>query len=202
MKKSNIIIKVLFFILPLLISGQIKKDTVFFKNTLENKIYFEENINSKIYDEINDFSFTEKSNDCINWVSLQKYEGKYYLYLPCDKGALNKISISKDTVFFKDMEDYNFKIKKFKKSKKNSKYEGTVGNSNIKLKLEIKIIDSINQIAVFKIKNFENNLTHYKLMVNSKNINNFKIIVNECYNEKVKEVDFDNLNLELLFNKY
>jgi len=199
MKKINHIIKFFFYIIPLFVFGQNKKDTIFLKNTLENKIYIEENKNSTFYKEIDDFSFANEKEECLNWVSFQKYKNKYYLYLPCDNGNLNKISISNSQISIKAMESYNFKIKKFKKYNNYYKYIGFIDGSDVKIKLEIKIIDKINQIAVFKYTNFKSKSIDYQLMINSKNINSFEIIINECYNEKVKEVEFDNLNLEKLF---
>lgn len=199
MKKLINVFKFVLFVMPSFLFGQNKKDTIFIKNTIENKIYIEENKKSKFYKEIDDFSFSNEKDECLNWVSFQKYNNNYFMYLPCDKGNLNKVSISKSNVSIKAMESYNFKIKKFKELNNYYKYIGFINDSNVKMKLEIKLIDEINQIAVFKYTNYKNKSIDYKLMINSKNINTFEIIINECYNEKVNEVKFDNLDLEQLF---
>lgn len=199
MEKLNHFFKFFIYISPLFIFGQNEKDTVFIKKTLENKIYIEENKNAKFYKEIDDFSYVNEKEECLNWVSFQKYNNKYFLYLPCEKGNLNKVSLSKNYISIKSMESYNLKISNFKRSNNYYKYIGFIDDSNVKMKLEIKIIDEINQIAVFKYTNFNTKSTDYQLMINSKNISNFEIIINECHNEKVKEVEFDNLDLKKLY---
>lgn len=202
MKKINQTFKSLFLILPLFIFGQSKSDTIYLKNTKDNKIYFENNKYSKFYNEINDFTFADKNEICLNWVSFQKYKNKYYLYMPCDKGNLNKVSISNSQISINAMELYNFKIKNFKISNNYYKYTGFIDDTNVKMKLEIKIIDEINQIAVFKYTNYKSKSIDYRLMIKSNNINSFEIIINECFNEKVKEVEFDILDLEKTFREF
>lgn len=170
-------------------------DTIFLEKTEGNTIYIEPNINAV------QASILRQVKEEHGYSSIQVYQGKYYLYAPCDWMWHRTIKIHKDSVEIDFGEKDYFKIEKRKKKRKKQIISYNLQNQyNTKANLSIRTISEKDGIAIIKFS-YNGNSVFYFLAINNSKIDNYPIIVNECPYYKSKEVSFDKLDLEKMFNE-
>ncbi len=194
-------------------------------------IFIEQNRKSEYYKDLSDFSFSKFENldDANNvlrkkkirlkkfntlglpkeWLPLNLYKGKYYLYAPSDWGNLGRRIICDSSLIFWFMDGptpYAFQsIKKYNDTTyslrtRNYLYacEGCVSPEI----LNIYIIDKKNKIAVWEYKSEKEKNYTYCLYVSKENIKKFDIIVNYCKTDKQMEVDFEEPDFARLLKNF
>ncbi len=206
-----------------------KDKTVIFKETIDGglqTIFIDNNKDSKYYDEISQFNFELFDNQSYkistdylkehnltlkkvkpvipwrNWVTLEQYKGKLYVYRPCDFLFHFRQSVNDSTfidwtgegpVANKIMEQKKIDSKTYE-----YKLKGIYEQERI---IVIHIIDNKNGIAVFE-ETTNKTETKYYLMIAADKIKNVPIIVNYCPTEKQSELEFDTPDFKkLLMNK-
>lgn len=160
--------------------SQSKTDTIFISKTENNRIYLDHN---------HQFFLHNIDINSENYVPIYLYNGKYYLYKPCDAYNDKNILINNRSVTISTGENEYFEILNKIKNKKTTSYK--LVNQNIDTELEVKKINK--KIYVIKFYN------DYYLMTSSNQIKKFPIIINDCPQEKVNEFTFDNFDAKSLF---
>ncbi|WP_334124272.1 hypothetical protein [Empedobacter brevis] len=160
--------------------SQSKTDTIFISKSENNRIYLDNNHQGFLHN-------IDVNSE--NYVPIYLYNGKYYLYKPCDGYNDKNILINNKSVTINTGEDQYFEILNKIKNKQKTLY--ILVNQNINTELEIKKINK--KIYVIKFNN------EYYLMTSSNQIKKFPIIVNDCSKEKVNEFTFDNFDAKSLF---
>ena len=209
-----------------LFGQSVVKDTTFiFKDTVDGElqtIFIDNNKDSKFYDRIANFNFQDFDKDSYkystdylkekkltlfkakpiipwtNWVTMELYKGKLYVYHPCDflfhfRQTLN------DTTFIDWTGEGPVASKISEQKKINSKtYEFKLtGIYDQDRKIIIHIIDLKKGIAVFEqITNGTDK--KYYLMIAADKIKSVPIIVNYCPTQKQKELQFEEPDFKIL----
>lgn len=176
----KILITIIINLFTVIAFSQVKTDTVFISQTENNRIYFDNN-HQIILESINVNSES--------YLPIYLYNGKYYLYKPCDAYNDKNIIINDKSVTISIGEDQYFDISN--KIKNRQKVSYILANQNINTELEIKKINK--KVYVIKFNN------DYYLMTKSNKVEKFPIIVNDCPKEKVNEFTFDNFDAKTLF---
>ncbi len=193
----------------------IQKDSIL---GTQQSIFFDENKNSEAYGKISLFEMDEFDSEMysnslfqlhedrislkkerpkipvIKWVSLYKYQGKYYLYKPCDLGSNYKVSINDSTLIDWTMEGPIANQINGQSQSAPNVYQFQLNGDRFP-PLTIYVIDSSRGIAVFQKESLDHS-KNYVLMLDAKKINGFPIIVNNCIQHKQMELKFDNIDFE------
>lgn len=212
-------------------------DTLFLKREIGDTvypyyhvIYIENSRNGEYHQILTNFSFTqyENLNDfnkeinkrgiCLlkhntlnlptEWLPLNLYKGKYYLYAPSDWGNLGRKILNDSTLIFWFMDGpYPYSLQSIKSNGNNSysirtkdlfyKGEGYV----IPEILNIYMIDPKNKIAVWEFKSIKEKEFQYGLYVAKESIPNFDIIINYCRTDKQNEFEFDPIDYPAILKK-
>jgi hypothetical protein len=134
------------------------------------------------------------------WISLYRYKNVYYTYRPSEAGEHFRFQITDSTTIEKTMEGVEpHKTNKISYLSQNHiKIERTNGYHTSSV--EIKIIDAAKGIAVFTHRRTEDGRTFQwqRLMVNVSEFYSFPSIINYCRENKMRELDFDEINFEAL----
>lgn len=163
-----------------------KTDTIFLLKTTNNSVYIEPDINSV------QAKILTKTKDRNTYIPIYQYRGKYYLYAPCDWIWHKTITIRNDSVVIRMGEEIiSYKIQNKKKGNYHLQDSG--------VKLSIKIIDKKKGTSIVKLGS-PNSADNYFLMVNAYKSGKYPVIVNSCPYNKAEEFEFDNIDLEKLFN--
>lgn len=211
-----------------LFAQAVKRDTTFLLKTNatnQHAIFIEPNKYAPFYDDIADFFI----NGCCDpsyqnsltalydrhlqlgrvatadfpkqWIVLQQYKGRFYLYRPSDFYTHFQIGLT-DTAWV----DYTGegpianKILSFAKKNKCTYVFGLTGIYDTMRTITVQIINRQKGIAVFKED--ANGLgPHYYLMVDARKRRQFPLIVNYCKTQKQREFNFDEPNFEQLLQK-
>ncbi len=217
------------FVVPLRGQQLSYKDTVFIERDSllgsSQSIFYDNNKDSKFYDQINCWRFQEFDNEvydgsieCLKnnnqllinrepiipftkWIPLMQYQGRFYVYHPCDFYNHFKVSIN-DTTYIDWTGEGPVANRIIEQKKINDKtFEfKLIGCRDEERKLVIHIIDRDKCIAVFEeINNGEKN--RY-LMISADKIKTVPLIVNNCEMEKQVELEFEEPNfIDLLRDK-
>lgn len=134
------------------------------------------------------------------WLPLNLYKGKYYLYAPVDWANIDIRKLTDSTLTYYSMDGpdvkplLNFKkINEHKYSLKSLPFYQFVKSSNI----NIYIIDPKNKITVWEDTALPEKY-RYRLYVAKENAGNFDAIVNYCKNDKVPEYVFEKIDYKAL----
>ena len=176
----KILITIIINLFTVICFSQVKTDTIFISKTENNRIYLDNN-HQIILESINVNSES--------YLPIYLYNGKYYLYKPCDAYNDKNVIINDKSVTINTGEDQYFDISN--KIKTRQKVSYILINQNINTELDIKKITK--KVYVIKFNN------DYYLMTKSDKVKKFPIIVNDCPNEKVNEFKFDNFDAKTLF---
>jgi hypothetical protein len=194
-----------------------------------NNVYIDNNRDSKNHGLLADFSFTEEANLIkyteklkkrnirlskipaqglpTEWIPLNVYKNKYYLYMPSDGGYLNRRMITDSLLVFWLMEGPTpYPLQSITK-----KDAGTwaIRSTDLFVKMEgftrpeilnIYIIDPKTNMAVWEYKSETEKNYSYELCIPRENIKDFDIIVNDG-NEKSPEFDFDKIDFKKLLKQ-
>lgn len=143
--------------------------------------HYTNHINDSFGVETNNFSYNNLNK---MWVSLYIFDNKYCLYAPSDWIANSSIIISDSLYYIAKSDGYCKVIMNYECVSKNSHWFKTIdyyGNIN---KLNIEIIDTINNIAIWSEIDKNNKLTYSSLKVASNNVKNFPFLVYDCGKNK------------------
>jgi hypothetical protein len=193
-----------------------------YSDTGYHAIYFENDKKSVFYKYLSDFSIDKwdstellmparkliqhvKSNALksfpLKWNLLYKYQGKYVVYSPSERGEDFKLDISDSLLIFYFMEKAIEPVISFNRSE----YVFTIRSKGIHSKkisiTNIYIIDSKKQIAVVEMS-FSNDAVFYALMIPAERITEYPFIVNYCVTDKTDEVEFDLIDYQRLINDF
>jgi hypothetical protein len=194
-------IKVLFSFLFLLFITIVKSqsnDTIFIKKDSYQSIYIINNKKSELYNSLvnyTDFNVNRNKQKIKSiklnskWLPLYKYEGKYYLYTPCDE--INNITyvIDDSNIQIKSSEVTDFSISSIKRKKENIIIKYREPNFKSETILTIKPINKKN--GIYKFITRKKNFKYEFMMLEANQYKNYDIIVNNCINSKVSEFKFD-----------
>jgi hypothetical protein len=136
------------------------------------------------------------------WCPIQLYHGKYYLYAPSDWGVNDFIHITDSTFiqFYFDDGPTPSAIESVIKQGKCVYHFNLFSEHKDVKSVDVYIIDTINNISVFKLVNNKGDIS-YKLMIDINKILAFPIIVNYYSYGKGPEIEFDKINFEKLIKK-
>ncbi|WP_346984098.1 hypothetical protein [Chryseobacterium sp. POE27] len=185
------------FLLFYTISCSQSKETIFIKKNKYQKVYILQDKNSKEYNLLIDFSNfntnvkTSKLESLgINskWLPLYKYNGKYYLYIPCDEINDRKYLIDDNNIQIQSSEVENYIINSIKKEQKNVFINYTESSSKENFSLKISPIDKSN--GIYKFITTNNDFSYELIMLDINKYKNYDVIINEC-SIKAKEFEFD-----------
>lgn len=176
----KILITIIINLFTIIGFSQVKTDTIFISKTENNRIYLDNN-HQIILESINVNSES--------YLPIYLYNGKYYLYKPCDAYNDKKVVINDKSITINTGEDQYFYISN--KIKTRQKVSYILINQNINTELDIKKINK--KVYIIKFNN------DYYLMTKSDKVKKFPIIVNDCLEEKVNEFKFDNFDAKTLF---
>ncbi|WP_333662616.1 hypothetical protein [Chishuiella changwenlii] len=165
---------------PVIGKSQSKNDTIFISKTENNKIYLDSNHQGFL-------SNIDINSE--NYFPIYSYNGKYYLYKPCDGYNDKNIHINDKSVTINIGEEQYFEISNKIENKQKTSY--ILVNESINTELEIKKINK--KLYVIKFYN------DYYLMTILNQVKKFPVIVNDCPKEKVDEFKFDNIDAKSLF---
>ncbi|MFD0763683.1 hypothetical protein ACFQZI_02375 [Mucilaginibacter lutimaris] len=134
------------------------------------------------------------------WVPLNLYKGKYYLYAPSDGGNTRIKAITDSTIIYYDMDGptvqalLNFKkLKANKYFLKSPPFYQFVRSSNV----TIYVIDPQNMITVWEDASLP--LAYrYTMYVAKEHATNFDMVVNYCKTDKMPEYDFEKIDYKKL----
>jgi hypothetical protein len=219
---------------PVSDKGKNTTDTIFLKQPVADSFYsifyIEKNRESDHYKFLADFSFNQYENldeynkalleknihvkkfDTyglpVEWVPLNLYKGKYYLYVPSDAGNLGRRILNDSLLIFWFMDGPSpnvlSSVKKINETtytihSMNKLFDGE-GYVNPEI-LNIYIIDKINKIAVWEYKSKKEKTFNYSLYIPKENIKNYDLIVSYCDTGKQSEFEFDQPDFASLLHK-
>ncbi|MCO5935815.1 hypothetical protein NAF17_09690 [Mucilaginibacter sp. RB4R14] len=134
------------------------------------------------------------------WVPLNLYKGKYYLYAPGDGGNTRIRAITDSTIIYYDMDGPTVQalldFKKLKANKyflKSPPFYQFVRSSNV----TIYIIDPKNMVTVWEDTSLPFDY-RYTLYVAKEHAAKFDMVVNYSKMDKMPEFDFDKINYKKL----
>lgn len=138
------------------------------------------------------------------WVMLETYKTKIYVYSPADFYFHYKVKLT-DSLFIDwtgEGPEANY-IQKFTKLN-SSTYEFSLkSQTSLNRELTIKYIDKEKGIAIFRNKYynsyFKKMIEEYQLMGDVRKMRNILLLVNTCDNSKQHELDFDKIDYAKLF---
>lgn len=128
------------------------------------------------------------------WVNLERYQGEYYAYKPCDFLVHYQWSIN-DTTLIDWYGEGPFACKVLWQKKLDAKtyqirYTGELHRS---AELTIRLVDPAKGVAIFrKVSNPGD--TSYRLMIAADKIRSVPLMVNHCPTGKRNEFSFDDLD--------
>ncbi|MGM0635333.1 MAG: hypothetical protein ACQESK_04665 [Bacteroidota bacterium] len=135
-----------------------------------------------------------------SYVSLNVYQGEYYLYSPCDEVEHTQIKIENDTIHFYLGEKISYEIISRDMNVKNNKRIYVLNNKqNGSVQMEVKTIDEEKGIKVFRLVFMDLKKEVFYLMIKSEVGSKFPLIVNDCKDEKRDEFKFEKQNLKKYF---
>lgn len=143
-----------------------------------------------------------------NWVPLYSYQGKYYLYCPCEGGFNGRRQINDSTLICNYIDGpYPFIINSTKQLSPTVyliKTAESYSNGDLIRKpkdLYIYIIDPVNEIAVWQYTTNAGKPS-YTLYVSEKKARNFDMVVWDCsYEKEFDEFEFDQIDFEKLIEQ-
>lgn len=200
------------------LSREIKKDLyhVVYIEKNRNTIYYEWLLGFK-YDHYDSINYNEtykilkvKHRKPLNkydlaglpkqWVPLNLYRGKYYLYTPSDGGSRGIRAITDSTVIYYDMDGPTvhalLDFKKLKPNKyflKSPPFYQFVRSSNV----NIYVIDPKNMVTVWEDLSLPLDY-RYMLYVAKEHANHFDMVVNYCKTQRTDEFAFEKINYKRL----
>jgi hypothetical protein len=213
--------------------GQFKQnDTLFFvrrkTGSFYHRVFIDTNKQSEFYSRVSDFSIAgfdtdtyKRTRDYLHskklfqkkrilnkvpreWVALEIYKGKSYVYSPADYYFHYKVKLTDslfidwtgegpEATYIQEFDEYNPRTYRF--ILKSESYSWR--------QLTVKYIDEKKGIAIFQNKYYRPSSTRletsYQLMVDVKKIRDIPIIVNTCDNSKQDELQFDTVDYAKMF---
>lgn len=196
-----------------------------------NAIYLETDPQGDTHKRLQNFSFNEFENlDSYNkelkemrihvshfntfglpkeWLPLNLYKGKYYLYAPCDGFHSVRKMLTDSSLIFRFMEGpMPYSLVSLKKISTNefriettNPYYHSDDEVNPEL-LNIYMIDLKNKVAIWEFKSKKNTINDYELMVAKESVPKFDVIHNFCLSSKQDELTFDTPNFDSLLHKF
>jgi len=211
-----------------------QNDTLFFvrdkNDSFYHRIFIDTNKKSKFYSYVSDFTienfdidsykrslkylyskklFPKKyslENLSREWVMLETYKGKIYVYSPADFYFHYKVKLT-DSLFI----DWTGEgpeamyIQKFNKLNSSTYKFILKSQSSQHRELTIKYIDKEKGIAIFQNKYYDPYLKkmiqQYQLMGDVRKMRNIPLLVNTCDNQKQDELEFDKIDYAGIFMK-
>ena len=210
-----------------------QNDTLFFvrekNDSLYHRVFIDTNKKSEFYSLVSDFKISGFDKDTYKrslnylyskkyfpkknkflkqipseWVMLESYKGKIYVYSPADYYFHYKVKLT-DSLFI----DWTGEgpeatyIQKFTKIN-TSTYQFILRSETHHFReLTIKYIDHEKGIALFQSKEYNSSLkkmeVSYQLMVDVKKMRTIQLLVNTCDHQKQDELDFDKINYATKF---
>jgi hypothetical protein len=207
-------------------------DTLFFvrdkNDEYYHKIFIDTNKKSEFYSYVSDFTIAnfdiesyKRSLDFLyskklnprkqrlenlprEWVLLETYKSKTYVYSPNDFYFHYKVKLT-DSIFIDwtgEGPEANY-IQKFTKINSSTYVFNLKSQTSLNRELTIKYIDREKGIAIFRDKfynsYFKEMVEQYHLMGDVQKMRNIPLLVNICDNLKQYEPDFDKVDLSKLF---
>lgn len=127
------------------------------------------------------------------WVSLQRYQGKFYVYKPCDFFVHYQWSINDTTVIDWTGEGpYATKVLGQKKLDARTYQIRYTGEPTQSAELTIRLVDPARGIAVFRDAGAKD--TSYSLMIAADKIRSVPLIANHCPTGKRNEFSFEGVD--------
>ncbi|RYU90489.1 hypothetical protein EWM62_07470 [Mucilaginibacter terrigena] len=134
------------------------------------------------------------------WVPLNLYKGKYYLYAPSDGGSTQVRALTDSTVIYYDMDGPTVQpLLDFKKLNANKYFFKSlpfyqfVKSTNV----TIYVIDPENMVTVW-VDTTVPEAYRYMLYVAKEHAANFDMVVNYCKTERTDEFTFDKIDFKAL----
>ncbi len=133
------------------------------------------------------------------WLPLYRYKDKYYVYEPCDGGALDRKRITDSTMVYWGFEPYLEVLQQVKKLNHHTWYLESYpkGIDSTTSRLTIHIIDPKNGIAVWEDTS-EPSKYRYQLCVAKEKAANFDMVVDYCPDVRSSEFMFDKIDYAAL----
>lgn len=140
----------------------------------------------------------------VEWVLLETYRSKIYVYCPNDFYNHYKVKIT-DSIFIDwtgEGPEANY-VQKFTKKSESTFVFSLQSQMFHNRELTIKYIDKENGIAIFRNKYYDSNskemIERYQLMGDVRKMRNIPLLVNTCDNMKQYELDFDKVDFAKYF---
>ena len=176
-----------------------KSDTVFIKKENGHKIYKIQNRTSDLYNDISNFKEFEKDNNekisqiglNSRWIRIHKYNGKYFLYGPCDWCNDTKFQIGDNSIQIRGCELTTYKITSAKQINQREYKIAYVPLSGKKRKTVLKIKEINSQYNIYEFS-YNKGIDRSKMLfIKDSDYKNFDLINNECKYEKFPELEFE-----------
>lgn len=190
---------VLFLILFSTYGFSQNSDTVFIKKETGHKIYKIQNRSSDLYNDISNFKeFETDHNEKISqiglnssWIRIHKYDGKYFLYGPCDWCNNTRLQIGDNFMQIRGCELTTYKIISAEKINQREYKITYVALSGKKRKTVLKIKEINSEYNIYEFSYSDGIDLSKMLFIKDSDYKNFDIINNECKNEKSIELKFE-----------
>jgi hypothetical protein len=192
-----------------------------YPDTGYHAIYFEKNKQSKFYSYLADFSLDNwDSTELLKplrlnghhvkseafktfprkWIMLHRYQGKYVVYSPSERGTEFKLNISDSIVIFDFMEKSIERTMSLKRKGNVFTIKSKSWHAKKLTVTNVYMIDTKNQIAVVEMF-FSNGFSFYTLMIHIEKMKEYPFIVNYCVTDRTEEVKFDKTNYKKLIRQ-
>jgi hypothetical protein len=207
-------------------------DTLFFarekNDSFYHRLFIDTNKKSEFYSYVSDFTIANFDIDCYKgslkylhskglipkkhsletlareWVMLETYKGKIYVYSPADFYFHYKVKLT-DSIFI----DWTGEgpeamyVQNFYKLNSSTYKFVLKSQSSPHRELTIKYIDKEKGIAIFQNKYYDpyskKNLVQYQLMGEVRKMRSIPLLVNTCDNQKQDEIEFDKIDYAKIF---
>jgi hypothetical protein len=186
------------FFLSFIVACSQSNDKIFIKKDEHQSIYVVQDKNSEQYNSLinySNFDITRKTQKIetlgldSKWIPIYKYNGKYYLYIPCDGINYRKYLIDDNNIQISSSEITNYAIDSIEKQKNSLSVKYSEPNSKMESTLTIIPIDK--KKGIYKFITYQKKLHYETLMLEADQYKNYDVIVNECIDSKSTEFKFD-----------
>jgi hypothetical protein len=131
---------------------------------------------------------------------LHRYQGKYVVYSPSERGTEFKLNISDSIVIFDFMEKSIERTMSLKRKGNVFTIKSKSWHAKKLTVTNVYMIDTKNQIAVVEMF-FSNGFSFYTLMIPIEKMKEYPFIVNYCVTDRTEEVKFDKTNYKKLIRQ-